>query len=136
VKLPKDKAVNRIANEEPFKQFLRGEQKTITNNVFVLCALIDGLPKVQTSRLVYFSQAIRTTMHMKCPNPTNRRRNLIHMDNSSLYRSKAASGHLKKFNFRPVRRASFSPDLSPSDFGVFGTIKGKPGLNSEVPRSE
>jgi hypothetical protein len=50
---------------------------------------------------------------------------LIHFDSVGPDRSEGTSDYLKEFNFPPVPRPPVLPDLTPSDFYLFETIKGE-----------
>jgi hypothetical protein len=73
---------------------------------------------------------------MKCPSTATRRPILIHFDSAGPDPSEGTSDYLKEFNFPPVRRPPFLPDLTPSDFYLFETIEREiVGRNSEMLRT-
>jgi histone-lysine N-methyltransferase SETMAR len=57
-----------------------------------------------------------------------------HMDNSPLHRPKVAKARLSSLPIHLARHPPYSPDLPPSDFFLFGYLKGKIlGLEFESP---
>jgi hypothetical protein len=87
--------------------------------------LIDAFPKGGRLPSNYFGQNILSGLHVNLPPTGTVRPILIHMDNASPHRSKETFTGMNEFNFRPVLHLLFSPDSSPSDFYLFGTIKGR-----------
>jgi histone-lysine N-methyltransferase SETMAR len=87
--------------------------------------LTEALPKGQTFNSQYYSQTILHTLSRRLPPLSGFRKHLVHVDNASPHRSQFTMEHPKKFRFKSVPHPPFSPDLAPSDFYLFGTIKGK-----------
>jgi transposase len=52
------------------------------------------------------------------------RKLMLRMDNASPHRARGSCKCLKKFRIRPIRHPPYSPDLAPSDFYLFGKLKG------------
>ena len=50
----------------------------------------------------------------------------IHFDNAALHSAKQTRNWVKSRGLRVMDRPLYSPDLAPSDFGLFGTLKEKP----------
>lgn len=50
---------------------------------------------------------------------------LVHFDNAPSHKSKLTTNELAKFPFRILPNPKYSPDISPLDFGIFGTVKSK-----------
>jgi histone-lysine N-methyltransferase SETMAR len=48
----------------------------------------------------------------------------LHMDNAPCHRSSRTTAELEAMNVHPVPHPPYSPDLSPSDFFLFGHLKG------------
>lgn len=51
----------------------------------------------------------------------------IHMDNSPIHRSEKVKSFLNENKFQVCSHPPYSPDLAPSDFFLFGTLKNHPG---------
>lgn len=48
---------------------------------------------------------------------------ILHFDNYPSYRSQKVKDYIENSEFRKMPHSSYSPDLAPSDFGLFGTMK-------------
>lgn len=53
------------------------------------------------------------------------KKSLVHFDNAPSHKSKLTTSELAKFPFRVIPNPKYSPDVSPLDFGIFGTVKSK-----------
>jgi transposase len=73
-----------------------------------------------TNLLTLFEQAIfprRKALHQK--------RLVIHLDNCSAHRSRGSRDWLQEHDMRRMPQPLYSPDLAPSDFYLFPTVKEK-----------
>ena len=50
---------------------------------------------------------------------------LVHFNNAPFHNSKFISTSLVKYPFKLIPNPIYSQDISPLDFGVFGTVKDK-----------
>lgn len=50
---------------------------------------------------------------------------IIHFDNCPSHRSQKVNDYIKHCEFRNMPHPAYSPDIAPSDFGLFGTMKEK-----------
>lgn len=48
---------------------------------------------------------------------------LIHFDNSPSHNAQEVENFIEKSNFERIPHPPYGPDLAPSDFGLFGTVK-------------
>jgi histone-lysine N-methyltransferase SETMAR len=53
----------------------------------------------------------------------NERRLLVHADNAHLHAAKLSTQYFNKNPMKSTPHPSYSPDLAPSDFYVFGYVK-------------
>jgi hypothetical protein len=54
---------------------------------------------------------------------------MVHLDKARLHNLKKSAECLEQFHTRRVSHPAYSPDLAPSDFFFFGSVKSKmPGL--------
>jgi len=67
----------------------------------------------------YFQGIIRT-LSAAAPGPL-----FIHMDNAAPHKAKSTDSLLSELNFTRLDHPPYSPDLAPSDFWLFGQLKGK-----------
>jgi histone-lysine N-methyltransferase SETMAR len=49
---------------------------------------------------------------------------VLHLDNASSHRARTSVECVKSFRIRPIDHPPYSPDLAPSDFYLFGKLKG------------
>ncbi|KAA6386828.1 MAG: hypothetical protein EZS28_017645 [Streblomastix strix] len=49
---------------------------------------------------------------------------LLHIDNSPVHNNRMSRGYVKEFNLYRIEHPAYSPDLAPSDFWLFGNLKG------------
>jgi transposase len=85
--------------------------------------MMDMLPKGERFNSQHFEQNV---LYGICANlsPAGMAKPiLIRTDNAPPHRSKETLTYMKYSNFHPVPHRAFSPDLAPSDFYFFGTIK-------------
>ena len=54
-----------------------------------------------------------------------KQRFIIHMDNSHVYKSKLTQSYITSHGLFMPRHPSYSPDISPCDFFIFGYLKSK-----------
>jgi transposase InsO family protein len=57
--------------------------------------------------------------------PPHQKRFVIHLDNCSVHMSRASTEWLEEHGMRRMSSRPYSPDLAPSDFYLFPTIKEK-----------
>jgi hypothetical protein len=88
--------------------------------------LIDALLRGGWCNSSCFGRNIRDWSHANLLFTWTVRLIMMHMDIASLHGSKERLTYMKEFVFRPVSHPPFSPDLAPSGFYLFGTIKGRP----------
>jgi transposase len=65
-----------------------------------------------------------------------RKRFILHMDNSPIHKAKATKAKLAQMPVHLAPHPPYSPDLAPSDFFLFGYLKGKmQGLEFDSPEA-
>lgn len=57
--------------------------------------------------------------------PIGSLKKLLHFDNSPCHKAKKVKSYLDNSEFRTMKHPAYSPDVAPSDFGLFGTVKNK-----------
>lgn len=89
--------------------------------------LVDFLPKGAKFNSDYFINIIEQIDEKMYPQGRSPRcaRKVLHYDNSPCHKSKKVNDFLFKSNFRTMKHPAYSPDIAPSDFGLFGTVKEK-----------
>ena len=92
------------------------------NGAAVIDAIPDGcsmnaqhfvdvvIPKIKQSKAYIDAQKAKTKL-------------VLHMDNSPIHRSAAVKDALQKAGIETAPHPAYSPDLAPSDFYLFGTLK-------------
>jgi transposase len=80
------------------------------NQVLIGLFLCDIIPKIVEGMLFDFAKSPRKLM--------------LHLDNATPHRARATRECLKQFRIRPIRHPLYSSDLAPSDFYLFGELKG------------
>ena len=89
---------------------------------------VELMPLGQTFNSDYFINVIIPKINkLAFPNglPKGRKKAYVHFDNAPPHKSFAASESLGNYPFILLPHPPYSPDISPLDFGVFGTIKEK-----------
>lgn len=89
--------------------------------------LVDFLPKGRKFNSDYFINIINNIDEEIYPQGREKHavKKLLHYDNAPIHKSVKVQNHLAKSNFRPMKHPAYSPDISPTDFGLFGTVKEK-----------
>lgn len=89
------------------------------------CVIVDFLPKGVKFNSDYFINIIKQIDEKIYPDgrPSRCVRKILHYDNSPCHKSKKVNDFLLSSNFRTMAHPAYSPDIAPSDFGLFGTIK-------------
>lgn len=90
--------------------------------------LVDIMPKGCNFNSNYFCGIILPQLE-KLAFPNGKKKNdkkwILHFDNAPSHRSKLSTETLNRYPFRSLPNPPFSPDVSPLDFGGFGTVKEK-----------
>jgi len=90
--------------------------------------LIDFLPDDESFNTPYFIQNILIPIHskkMSIWSESNRRKIWLHLDNSRVHNSTASMKKTAELGFKRAPQPPFSPDISPTDFFLWGDIKEK-----------
>ena len=89
---------------------------------------VDLLPNGQKFNSEYFVDSIipqiNTLAYPKGYKYGNKRC-LLHFDNAPSHKSALTKSVLAKLPFNLIPNPEYSPDVSPLDFGIFGTVKNK-----------
>ena len=89
---------------------------------------VDLMPSDQTFNSDYFVNVIIPKINdLAFPNGYQKgdKKAYIHFDNAPSHKSSIVKETLKHYPFILIPHPAYSPDISPLDFGVFGTIKEK-----------
>ena len=92
------------------------------NGVYVL----DFLPESMTMTADYFQENVISKAKDKIEEISQRplaNTFYFHCDNARVHTAKATTTHLGKCGFTKMMHPPYSPDLAPSDFFLFGTLK-------------
>ena len=87
---------------------------------------VELLPHGQTFNTEYFTTTILTQINnLAFPAGYHHgdKKALVHFDNAKPHKSAGAQESFNTYPFKSVPNPPFSPDVSPLDFGVFGTVK-------------
>lgn len=89
--------------------------------------LIDYLPKGMKFNGEYFINIIQQISDKVYPHGRRKyeRKKTLHYDNSPCHKSKKVKSFLSTTEFKTMKHPPYSPDIAPSDFGLFGTVKEK-----------
>lgn len=90
--------------------------------------IIDFLPEGTSFNSSYFIEHILTPLESKkCQiwNQSHNRKLHLHLDNSRIHNSKISLKKTIEFGFKRTPQPPYSPDIAPSDFFLFGYVKGK-----------
>lgn len=87
--------------------------------------IINFLPRRQKFNAQYLIENILTPITQTHPGPAinNKRRVVIHMDNSPVHRSAIVHDFSVQNRLFLCDHPAYSPDLAPSDFYLFGKLK-------------
>lgn len=87
--------------------------------------VIDFLPKNMKFNGDYFINIIEQIKNQVYPEgrPFRTARKILHFDNSPCHSSQKVKNYIEDSEFRTMKHPAYSPDIAPSDFGLFGTIK-------------
>ena len=88
--------------------------------------VVEALPKGQKFNSRYMTDVIIPALiedSRSAPRSYSRHSSLIHMDNATPHKAKKTVESLEANKFMRVEQPAFSPDLSPSDFYLFGRVK-------------
>lgn len=88
---------------------------------------VDYLEKGVKFNSLYFINIIERIKNTIYPGGRGYKhpRKVLHYDNSPCHKSKKVKDYLENSDFRSMKHPTYSPDLAPSDFGLFGTMKDK-----------
>lgn len=90
--------------------------------------IINGLPEGEHFNSVYFVESILKPLEDKkdqiWPGRGNRKI-WLHLDNCKVHNSKYTTGEMEKTVFKRAPHPPYSPDIAPSDFYLFGYVKGE-----------
>lgn len=106
-----------------------GAKKMMVTIVMSGCEfwLVDYLPEHETLNAHYFLNNILIPLQQKIlsrnPAPSTNKW-ILHMDNSSTHTAKIITDWIQSSIFSKLDHPSFSPDISPCDFYLFGRLKG------------
>jgi hypothetical protein len=90
--------------------------------------VLAALPEKTLFDAEYFIDYVLTPIEelpAMCAAATQKQTLVIHMDNSPMHKSKAASQKIASLRLKIAPRPPYSQDLAPSDFVLFGYIKQK-----------
>lgn len=89
--------------------------------------IIDYLPKGMKFNGSYFINILCQMKNEIYPQgrPQHAPRKFLHFDNSPCHTSKKVKSFIESSDFRTLKHPVYSPDVSPPDFGLFGTVKQK-----------
>ena len=90
--------------------------------------IIDDLPEGEHYNSAYFIEHILRPLEEQKDQiwPTRGEHKIwLHLDNCKVHNSKATQKEIELSTFQRAPHPPYSPDLAPSDFYLFGTIKGK-----------
>ena len=89
--------------------------------------VINFLPINMKFNGSYFIDIIEEIKNKVYPNgrPFRTARKILYIDNSPCHRSQKVKTYIENCEFRTMKHPAFSPDVAPSDFGLFGTFKDK-----------
>lgn len=90
--------------------------------------LIDFLPENESFNSEYFIQNILipiSSEKTKIWSDSIRRKIWLHLDNSPIHNSKVSMEKTFELGFKRAPHPAFSPDISPTDFFLWGYVKDK-----------
>jgi hypothetical protein len=87
--------------------------------------VIQALPPNVTFTAEFFVESIVPDIVAAKPASDTHRRLVLHMDKASPHRALLTSQNLKENGIVARPHPAFSPDLAPSDFFLFGALKGR-----------
>lgn len=90
--------------------------------------LIDFLPEGESYNSSYFIENVLIPIHSKRSEmwrDSKRRLIWLHLDNSKIHNSEASMKKTIEFKFKRAPQPAYSPDISPTDFFMWGYIKDK-----------
>jgi hypothetical protein len=91
-------------------------------------SVVEALPKNEKFNSKYMTDTIipaLVTANKQAPESYSEHQSYIHFDNATPHKSVVTQSVLVQNKFKVVKHPPFSPDLAPSDFYLFGTVKGK-----------
>lgn len=106
-------------------------QKKIMVTIFIRkngTFFVELLPEGQKFNSAYFTKSIIPLISdLAYPNgyKQGEKKCLLHFDNAPSHRSNLTKSVLDKYPFKMLPNPAYSPDVSPLDFGVLGTVKSK-----------
>ena len=106
-------------------------QKKIMVTIFVRkngTFFVELLPQGQKFNSEYFVDSIIPLISdLAYPNgyKSGEKKCLLHFDNAPSHKSNLTKNVLAKYPFKVLPNPAYSPDVSPLDFGVLGTVKSK-----------
>ena len=106
-------------------------QKKIMVTIFIRkngTFFVELLPEGQKFNSSYFTKSIIPLISdLAYPNgyKQGEKKCLLHFDNAPSHRSNLTKSVLAKYPFKMLPNPAYSPDVSPLDFGVLGTVKSK-----------
>lgn len=106
-------------------------QKKIMVTIFIRkngTFFVELLPEGQKFNSAYFTKSIIPLISdLAYPNGYKQgdKKCLLHFDNAPSHRSNLTKSVLAKYPFKMLPNPAYSPDVSPLDFGVLGTVKSK-----------
>jgi hypothetical protein len=90
--------------------------------------VIDALPAGEKFTARYFYDNIVSQIAEQRPSDARQNRGrkfVVHMDNATPHRAKLTKSCFKTLRLREADHPPHSPDLAPSDFCLFGKLKGQ-----------
>ena len=89
--------------------------------------IADFLPKGMKFNGSYFINILSQINNEVYPQgrPAHAPRKILYYNNSPCHTSNKVKSFLANSDFRTLKHPAFSPDVSPPDFGIFGTVKQK-----------
>jgi hypothetical protein len=90
--------------------------------------LINWLPHGASFNGAYFNENILQPMASEFHAREEKKHclwPLVHMDNARPYMSKRNLGRIEELRFKRVTHPPFGPEIAPSDFFLFGWLKGE-----------